>query len=1363
MLPLPSTLLKTWSNLTRWLLAAVLLAWLLLGVAWSALHWVIVPRISEFRPLLEARATQALGVPVRIGAMTAQSNGAVPSFELTDVALIDALGREALVLPRVLVAISPRSLWRLGFEQLYIDQPRLDIRRAPDGRISMGGLDFSNASGRNMGALDWFFSQVEFAIHDGTVRWTDEQRGAEPVVLQKVDFVMRNVGRHHDMRLDATPPAVWGERFGVRGRFLQPRLARQNGQWERWDGQIYAAFDRIDLSALRHYADLGVDLSQGTGAVRAWVDVGQGQFTGVLTDVALSEVRVTLGPDLQALDLHRVQGRIGGRPLAGGFEFFTQALTFDAPDGLHWPGGNVRVTSLGAEGKIAARGEIEADQLDLAALVQIANRLPLDAALREQLLRYSPKGRVDTLVANWQGPITAPDKYTARGRASQLEWAAVSALPGVRGLAVDFDLDQQAGRATLALNEASVDLPEIFQERVLALDQLSAEAKWQVSGQQIAVQLANITFRNADAQGVAQIKWQTSDPVKSASRSRFPGVLDLQATLSRAEGRRVHRYLPLVIDQDARDYVRDAVTAGTASNVRFLVKGDINLLPEIDPRQGSFRISADVQNAKLLYVPPSLQQAQDAPWPALVDLSGELVIDRMQLQVKNARARLGDDPAMQVIKAEALIPDLNKTQVNVTADIKGPLPGALRLVNGSPLGSITGQALAQTVATGNADYKLKLVLPVANIEKSTVQGSVILAGNDLQITADTPRLTRARGAVNFTQTGFSLAGVQARMLGGDAKMDGGLLLVPDTSVTRAVLPVIRATGTATAEGLRQATELGFVSRLAHQLSGAASYSATLGLRRGVPELLVSSDLAGMASSLPQPLAKDAQSVLPLRLQTALRLDSPVAAGVAVKPLQDRLTLTLGRLASAVFERDLSGAQPQVVRGAIGVGADTLESVVLPERGVTANLNLSQFNVDAWSNVLVHAAGTPLSSGPPSASDSLVMGFLPTSLAVRSDLLTFGARQFSRVVLGGSRDGLLWRANLDARELNGYLEYRLPADSANASAGRLYARLARLTITPTVENDVEALLDAQPTSIPALDIVVDELELAGKRLGWLEIEAINRTTAVGVGAVGVREWRLNKFNLIVPEATLTATGNWARLNAQSATAGQAPGGAPERRRTVMNFKLDILDGGALLSRFGMKDVVRQASGRMEGQIAWMGSPLRLDYPTLGGAFTVNVASGQFLKADPGIAKLLGVLSLQALPRRLTLDFRDVFSDGFAFDFLRGEVTVDKGIARTNNLQMKGINAAVLMEGQADIALETQDIKVVVVPELNAGTASLIATVINPAVGLGTFLAQMFLRRPLSESATQEFHIDGSWADPRVTKVSRSKVTNKETSR
>ncbi|MCV4626702.1 hypothetical protein OFC18_31995, partial [Escherichia coli] len=83
---------------------------------------------------------------------------------------------------------------------------------------------------------------------------------------------------------------------------------------------------------------------------------------------------------------------------------------------------------------------------------------------------------------------------------------------------------------------------------------------------------------------------------------------------------------------------------------------------------------------------------------------------------------------------------------------------------------------------------------------------------------------------------------------------------------------------------------------------------------------------------------------------------------------------------------------------------------------------------------------------------------------------------------------------------------------------------------------------------------------------------------------------------------------------------------------------------------------------------LGSPLALDYSTLDGEFHIDVARGQFLKADPGIAKLAGILSLQSLPRRLTLDFRDVFQEGFAFDAFTGDVRIESGVARTNNLRL-----------------------------------------------------------------------------------------------
>ncbi len=1367
--PKPSPLLKAFAFVVRWSLGLLLLAWFLFAAGWGALHLFIVPRIGELRPQLEASATRALGVTVRIEEISAYSTGMIPAFELVNVRLFDAQGREALRLPRVLFSLSPRSVLNLQFDQLYVDRPTLDVRRAADGRFFVAGLDVSRGQGSDGRLLDQVFSQPEFVIRHGTVLWTDELRGVPTLALRDVDLVLRNRARRHELRLDATPPPDWGDRFGLAARFEQPFLSMDNGRWREWSGQAFADFSRIDVSHLKRYADLGVDIQQGRGAVRAWVDVRRAKVVAATADLALADVWTRLDPALEPLQLASMSGQLGARFLPGSFELSTRDLAFDTARGQRWPGGNIQLTQTDANASRAAHGELVADRLDLAALTQIASRLPLGAQAHDALVRHAPRGLVERLKAKWQGPTGAIDQYQVQGRVQQLELQAQPAagagteptvgIPGIRGAALDFDLNETSGHASVALQAGSITLPGVFEEPVIPLTQLVADVAWQRDKDRLLVQIPRMRFSNQDAEGELQLKWQTGDPLRAQGRARFPGVLDLQGNLTRASGTRVYRYLPLVLHQEVRDYVRDAVLGGTSPRVRFRVRGDLWDMPFADPKQGEFSITADIRDGILAYVPRAYQSADSLPWPVLNQVAGELVFDRKSLQVRGARASLQGLPAVQVSRAEMQIVDLTQPAVVVTGfDTRGPLADLLAVVNGSPLGAMSGNALARASVTGNAEARLKLTLPIHALDKSTLQGSLVLAGNDVQLSPDIPRLARGRGTVGFTEAGFSLAAVQGRMLGGDVRLDGGTLAVApsNTSATRLAPSVaIRIQGVASADGLRQARELGLVARLAQRASGSAAYVANLALRASVPEISVSSSLVGMSLDLPAPLAKTADAALPMRLESALVRESLLPGPGGRVRLQDQLVADFGRVGSVTYVRDLSGAEPRVLRGAIAVGLSPDESAPLPAEGVVANINLGSVDVDAWGAVLAEAAGTSLAELDPAASGGgqsvATRTYLPTVVAVRARELRTAGRRLHDVVLGGAREGQVWRANLDAAELNGYVEYRQPV---GPGAGRLFARLSRLTLAPASAKEVETMLDDQPGSIPALDIVVEDLDLRGKRLGRVEIDAVNRLVAARDG--GVREWRLNKFDITLPEAVLRASGNWAAINAQAGAGAPIAGGAAEPRRTVMNFRLDVANSGDLLARFGMKDVVRRGKGSLEGQVAWAGSPLTLDYASLGGAFNVNIENGQFLKADPGLAKLLGVLSLQSLPRRLALDFRDVFTEGFAFDFVRGDVRIERGIALSNNLQMKGVNAAVLMDGKADLSRETQDLRVVVVPEINAGTASLIATAINPAIGLGSFLAQIFLRRPLMEAATQEFHVDGSWVDPKITRVARRTV-------
>jgi uncharacterized protein YhdP len=196
-------------------------------------------------------------------------------------------------------------------------------------------------------------------------------------------------------------------------------------------------------------------------------------------------------------------------------------------------------------------------------------------------------------------------------------------------------------------------------------------------------------------------------------------------------------------------------------------------------------------------------------------------------------------------------------------------------------------------------------------------------------------------------------------------------------------------------------------------------------------------------------------------------------------------------------------------------------------------------------------------------------------------------------------------------------------------------------------------------------------------------------------------------------------------------------------------LQVRDAGGLLGRFGIEHAVRAAPGEISGSLHWHGSPLAVDLPSLQGALQMSLGQGSFLRIDPGAARLVSVLNLQSLGRLFTGDLIEIFREGFAFDTIKGQVTIDQGVIRSSDLLMSGPQATVSLQGWADLRRETQDLQVRLVPEFNPNLASVaVGAMVNPAVGLGSLAAQYVLRKPLQQALAMEFEIDGSWADPQI---------------
>ena len=1313
-------------------------------VAWLTLHWAILPHIDQWRPRIQAEASRALGVPLRIGELSVRASSWIPGIELRDVVLLDSQQRPALTLPRVVAALSPRSLlaFELRFEQLFIDGAELEVRRDAQGRLHVAGIDFGATGPEDGSARNWFFKQHEWVIRGATLRWTDERRQAPPLALRDVELVLRNGLRRHEFSLAASPDAGWGERFSIVGSFTQPLLARA-GDWRRWSGQAYASLPRADVRQLRRHVELPFELTEGDGALRGWFELKEGRLRGATVDLALRSVALRLARNVELLGFEQVEGRIVAQLDDDATSIGVRKFGFVTREGVRWPAGDMDLRWQQRDGEAASGGSMNAQRIDIGLVAGIASQVPLGNALRRLLAELRPQGVVSDLTLRWDGPLDAPVHYQVRAKLDGLALAARASddpggigRPGLRNASVQLDATERGGQARLAMADGAIDLPGIFAESVVPLDAFNADLAWKIDAAarpqdapQIGVLVKDARFANRDAQGEFKGGWRTGSGAGVARGGRFPGRLDLEGRLRQGAANRVARYLPLRLAPGVRQYVERAVRAGTVSTLDFRVKGDLWEFPfqaarvaKDGSKDSEFRIAARFEGLEFDYV-PSVPASRDraafeSPWPALTEGRGELVIDRTSLAIKEASARLA---GVAFSRIDGAIPDLAQRSV-LTLDGagSGALGEMLRFVNATPVRGWTGNALAQAGGTGAAELKLGLALTLFDLAQTQVQGSVGLSGNNVRVTPDTPLLANAVGRVDFSRKGFSVVGASAKVFGGDATFEGGTQADASLRFT--------AQGSITADGLRRASELGAAAQAAASLSGQTAYKLALGFVEGRPEFTLTSNLVGIAIDVPEPLRKSAATPLALRIQSALAPDS-IGAG---KSARDSLRVEFGSLVHAHYQRDLSGDVPKVLRGAVGVGeaAPALSS----GPGVAAAINLQCLNLDAWqawSDKLARADGGREVHGLASG------GYAPDSYALRVNELDVAGRRLNRLTATLARNNAGWNAKLDAEQLAGTVEYR-PARDAQ-QPGRVQARLARLSLPRTDIDPVDSLLEDTAGSMPALDIVVDDFELRGKPLGKLEIEASNR-----IVGPNQREWQLAKLNLSARDSQFSATGTWSAAGSRT---------APQRSRAALDFKLAIADSGALLDRLGTPKAIRGGKGQLSGQLAWFGSPLALDYASLSGQINVGIDAGQFLKADPGAARLLGVLSLQSLPRRLALDFRDVFQEGFAFDNITGDVTIERGVASTNNLRMRGVQAVVLMEGSADIQRETQALRVIVVPEINAGTASLAYAVINPAIGLGSFLAQLFLRKPLTQAGTREFRISGAWSDPQVERVQR----------
>lgn len=1237
---------------------------IVISVAALGFKFWVMPNIDRFKPDVEAAASRALGKPVTVGRLEAGWAGINPRLGLRDLRVAADSGAP-LRLPSVDAVVSWLSLALLEphLVSLTLEQPTLAIRRDPAGVIHVAGIAV-NTPGTPSPFPDWLLRQPRVIVRDAAVSWHDEKLGAPELRLEQVRVYIRNRFGRHRFGGVALPSAAAG-RLELRGDLRGDSIQR----FDTWSGQLYARVDEARFDTWGRWVPWAQQaVRHGSGALRFWLDLEQGQVKALTGDTRLRGVAVNVSDaeseSLPDLAFQSLAGRVGwarefdrqGR--VSSQTFFVEQLRFAVAGETPSEPASVRVRLI-PDGRGGFKTvSANASNLRLEALTALTGALPLPRRGHDLIAALNPRGLVESASGHWSGARDYGFKLHMRDVGGN----AYANLPGFSGLSARIEADQASGSAEVSGRDLTLKMDKVFRHP-LAFRQLDALVKWKINDRTTHLVIEKASFNNDDLTGSAEGEIE----LPAGAKPR----LNLNAHLSHGAATAVYRYLPYGVGPDAYEWVKRAVIGGHSDDTRLILKGDLAHFP-FDKGGGEFKVSVKMVNGVLDYADG---------WPRIDGVNGMLVFhDKgMTLNAHNGRilnARLGP--------VRAHIDDLHASwdeMLHIDGRAIGATQTFLDFIRQSPVNEHTGGFTEKLRADGNGELGLNLHLPLRHIKDSTLGGAFTLKDNRIDLGDDLPDLEQLSGGFSFTESSVQARNLQTRVLGLPAWLSF------DNQRGGQVQAELR--GRISADTLKPHLP----AALAGRITGASEWRADVQFAKARSEVQVTSDLVGLALALPSPLRKSATQAVPLsitRIPGDLR-DSVIKA-------------SYGNLISLRADVPVDGPAWISVRLSQG------EAPAPKSAGVSVAGALRYLDLDAWRGLDL---GQTATKGPELRDINLTLNELKVGGHVLHD-----------THVQAKPTGSGWRVALAGRELGGEV-VTLPGTRGT----RVIAKFKRLSI-PEAAADILAGEEAGNT-----DQALAELELHAREFNWKGLDLGELHLRMSPEKTG---YNLDHLALALPEGRLDGKGKVSNH---------------PRRPTRLDLNLEANDLGKLLGRLGYPGSLRGGEARFTGDLNWIGGVDAFAVERLNGNFTAAVKKGQFLKVEPGVAKLLGILSLQALPRRIALDFRDVFSEGFAFDEISGDVHLDRGSAYAKDLKMSGPAAKVNMSGVVDLVGESQNLRINIQPRLDDTVAVASALVGGPVVGIGALIAGKVLKNPIGQALTFDYRVTGGWSEPVITKLKR----------